>query len=117
METHLWSSPSSGQITNVTYLNNNEALNEICLEKKEILVFIHGFDNSFVDAVKRAAFNQNWLSNANPRDEADNYTVILFTWPSQGGFSWDVFNDRNHYLSDQRKAGDSNTSEIGRAHV
>jgi len=49
---------------------------------KNLLVFIHGFANSFPDAITRAAFNREWLA-ASGRAEAD-CTVLAFTWPSPG---------------------------------
>jgi esterase/lipase superfamily enzyme len=49
---------------------------------KNLLVFVHGFANSFADAVTRAAFNREWFAaSANP---AADCTIILFTWPSPG---------------------------------
>lgn len=49
---------------------------------KNLLVFVHGFANSFSDALCRAAFNREWFA-ASGRAEAD-CTVIAFTWPSPG---------------------------------
>ncbi len=49
---------------------------------RNLLVFIHGFDNSFETAIKRAAFNREWFA-ASQVPEADT-TVIAFTWPSDG---------------------------------
>lgn len=49
---------------------------------KPLLVFIHGFANSFPDAITRAAFNREWLAAAGVA-EAD-CTVLAFTWPSAG---------------------------------
>jgi esterase/lipase superfamily enzyme len=46
---------------------------------KDLFVFIHGFDNSFEDAISRAAFNADWYRQAG----ADT-VVIAFTWPSMG---------------------------------
>jgi esterase/lipase superfamily enzyme len=49
---------------------------------RNLLVFIHGFDNSFESAIKRSAFNREWFA-ASGVPEADT-TVIAFTWPSGG---------------------------------
>ena len=49
---------------------------------KPLLVFVHGFANSFSDALCRAAFNREWFA-ASGIPEAD-CTVIAFTWPSAG---------------------------------
>jgi len=49
---------------------------------RNLLVFIHGFDNTFSDAVTRAAFNREWLA-ASGNPNADT-TVIAFSWPSKG---------------------------------
>ncbi len=49
---------------------------------KPLLVFIHGFANSFPDAITRAAFHREWLA-ASGLAEAD-CAVLGFTWPSPG---------------------------------
>ncbi|MFC7473117.1 alpha/beta fold hydrolase [Dankookia sp. GCM10030260] len=49
---------------------------------KNLLFFVHGFANSFADAMARAAFNREWFA-ASGLAEAD-CTVIAFTWPSAG---------------------------------
>ena len=49
---------------------------------RNLLFFLHGFDNTFSDALTRAAFNREWLAaSANP--QADT-TIIAFSWPSKG---------------------------------
>ena len=55
---------------------------EIVASGKNILVFVHGFANSFEDAIKRAAFNCEWFRSSGV-DAADT-TVVAFTWPSLG---------------------------------
>jgi esterase/lipase superfamily enzyme len=49
---------------------------------RNLLVFVHGFDNTFSDALTRAAFNREWLakSGASTLDAS----VIAFSWPSLG---------------------------------
>src|SRR5262249_24074178 len=49
---------------------------------KNLLVFIHGFDNSFLDAIKRSAFNRTWFAASG--DPAADTMVVAFTWPSSG---------------------------------
>jgi esterase/lipase superfamily enzyme len=71
---------------------------------RNLLIFIHGFDNSFENALTRAAFNQQWfLKSGVP---AANMTVIAFSWPSLGELlsfpiPWE------DYLTDQTSAGQS----------
>lgn len=49
---------------------------------RNLLVFIHGFDNSFEDAITRAAFNREFLA-ASGQPGTDT-TVLAFSWPSLG---------------------------------
>ncbi len=51
---------------------------------KNILIFIHGFANSFLNSIARAAYNREWFaaSGANAADTA----IIAFSWPSLGQF-------------------------------
>jgi esterase/lipase superfamily enzyme len=71
---------------------------------KDLLVFIHGFDNTFSDAVTRAAFNREWLAASGmPRTDT---TVIAFSWPSIGqAVAFPVL--QKDYLSDQHMAENS----------
>src|SRR4051812_19770388 len=71
--------------------------------RKHLLVFIHGFANRFEDAIKRAAFNREWLAAGGADTD-----VIAFTWPSAG----DLIAAPPHtapdaYLADQARAGRS----------
>src|SRR5690242_3991118 len=47
---------------------------------RNLLVFIHGFDNTFSDALTRSAFNREWLAASGVLAAAT--TVIAFSWPS-----------------------------------
>jgi esterase/lipase superfamily enzyme len=47
-----------------------------------ILVFVHGYANTFKDAITRAAANREWLA-ASGQSGTDT-TVIAFCWPSIG---------------------------------
>lgn len=68
---------------------------------RNLLVFLHGFDNTFEDAICRAAFNREFLA-ASGKAGTDT-TVLAFAWPSLGkllGFPI----PQNAYLSDQKMA-------------
>ncbi len=49
---------------------------------RDLLVFIHGFDNSFEDAITRAAFNREWFADSGVTTA--DMAVIAFSWPSLG---------------------------------
>jgi esterase/lipase superfamily enzyme len=49
---------------------------------RNLLIFIHGFDNDFSDAITRAAFNQQWLAASGLA--GTDTTVVSFSWPSSG---------------------------------
>src|SRR3954468_20531409 len=49
---------------------------------RNLLVFIHGFDNSFENAITRAAFNQQWFAQSGL--QAAETSVVAFSWPSAG---------------------------------
>lgn len=49
---------------------------------RNLLVFVHGFDNTFSDAVTRAAYNREWIA-ASGLAGADT-SVVAFSWPSLG---------------------------------
>ncbi len=71
---------------------------------RNLLIFIHGFANSFENAITRAAFNQQWFAKSGVAGA--NTTVIAFSWPSLGKllslpFPW------ADYQHDQMMAGQS----------
>jgi esterase/lipase superfamily enzyme len=71
---------------------------------RNLLIFIHGFDNSFSDAITRAAFNQAWLAESGLPGTATS--VVSFAWPSRGhAISFPVPWD--DYKADQKMAADS----------
>ena len=73
---------------------------------KNLLVFIHGFDNSFEDAIRRAAFNREWFAASG--NAAADTTVVAFTWPSVGQlFAPPPHLPSDGYLNDQAQAGKS----------
>jgi len=73
---------------------------------KNILVFIHGFANSFLNSIARAAYNLEWFAASGVN--AGDTTVIAFSWPSLG----QLIAAPPHllpadYLRDQSQAGRS----------
>jgi esterase/lipase superfamily enzyme len=101
---------ASGNIVSITeqatggYSDN--AVNEIIGAGKNLLVFIHGFANSFEDSIKRAAFNADWMRASGVA--AADVTVLAFSWPSSG----DLLAAPPHlapdaYRGDQVQAGKS----------
>ncbi len=101
---------SSGTIASVTDKSpggfSDAATKAIIGAKKNLLVFIHGFDNSFEDAIKRAAYNREWFAEGG--QSAGDTTVIAFTWPSAGKlFAAPSFTSPDAYRGDQAQAGKS----------
>jgi esterase/lipase superfamily enzyme len=77
---------SSGTLGAITGLEPGDfpstVIAEIETTGKNLLLFIHGFDNSFEDAIKRAAYNRTWFASSGLA--AADTTVVAFTWPSAG---------------------------------
>jgi len=80
------------------------AFNDLADGGRNILVFIHGFANSFEDAITRAAFNREWFADCGVPD-ADT-AVVAFSWPSRGQVITPPF-PTLAYRSDQKAAGNS----------
>jgi esterase/lipase superfamily enzyme len=59
-----------------------QAASDLSQPGRNLLLFIHGFANSFENAITRAAFNREWLAASGER--AADTTVIAFSWPSLG---------------------------------
>jgi len=80
---------------------------EIAASGRNLLIFVHGFDNSFEDAIKRAAFNREWFAASGV--EAADTTVVAFTWPSAGVLfdNLPALDPATAYREDQAKAGGS----------
>jgi esterase/lipase superfamily enzyme len=83
---------------------SDQAKGDIAESGRNLLIFIHGFDNSFENAITRAAFNREWFA-ASGVSAADT-TVVAFSWPSLGQLlsfpiPWD------DYKRDQTMAGQS----------
>jgi esterase/lipase superfamily enzyme len=102
--------PGGGQIGAITESSmgrfSDTATEAILGSGKSLLVFIHGFDNSFEDALSRAAFNCEWL-RASAQPDADT-VVLAFVWPSLGRlFAEPLGPPDAAYKADQAMAGAS----------
>jgi esterase/lipase superfamily enzyme len=69
---------------------------------RNLLIFIHGADNSFEDAIKRAAFNREWFAASG--EAAADTTVVAFTWPSSNEFFSPGHTPLEEYKKDQVQA-------------
>jgi len=83
---------------------SQSAIDDLAEGGRNILVFIHGFANSFENALTRAAFNREWFSASGVSD-ADT-AVVTFSWPSRGQLLTLPF-PTLPYRADQRMAGGS----------
>ena len=83
---------------------SQSAIDDLSDPGRNLLIFIHGFDNSFENAITRAAFNQQWLAASGVA--AAGTTVIAFSWPSLGRLLAFPFLTEP-YWSDQTNAGQS----------
>lgn len=99
---------TTGAIENIQSINlgnfSADAVTDLSAPGRNLMVFIHGFDNSFEDAITRAAFDREWFAQSGIA--AADTTVVAFTWPSLGkllGFPlpWE------DYTRDQTMAGQS----------
>jgi esterase/lipase superfamily enzyme len=75
-----------GSITSIQNTNTGafakDVAGDLSHAGRNLLVFIHGFDNTFEDAITRAAFNREFLA-ASGQPGTDT-TVLAFSWPSLG---------------------------------
>src|SRR4051812_8028481 len=59
---------SSGTIDSIDNISagtlSNASRTALTNSTRDLLIFIHGFANSFEDAIKRAAFNRQWLEES-----------------------------------------------------
>lgn len=98
---------AQGNVTSITQINKGEfgaaTFQELSNAPKDLLVFIHGFANTFSDAITRAALNRDWMA-ASGLPSTDT-TVIAFCWPSEGRVVGPVLPEP--YLRDQHMAGNS----------
>jgi esterase/lipase superfamily enzyme len=78
-------------------------------KSSDVLIYIHGFNVSWHDAVGAALALQVMLQNSPLRDTSQNLFVVLFTWPSDGlALPW------VSYKSDRSEAMGSGAA-VGRA--
>jgi esterase/lipase superfamily enzyme len=99
---------TTGAITTIQSVSHGgfsqSAIDDLSAPGRNLLVFIHGFDNSFENAITRAAFNREWFAQSGVA--AADTTVIAFSWPSLGKLisvplPWE------DYKRDQTMAGQS----------
>jgi len=83
---------------------SQNAIDDLSNPGRNLLVFVHGFDNSFENAITRAAFNREWLA-ASGVSAADT-SVVAFSWPSLGKLIALPFPSAA-YRKDQTTAGQS----------
>ena len=76
-------------------------IGDIANAGRNLLLFIHGFDNTFSDAITRAAFNREWMAASGVA--AADTTVLAFSWPSLGRIV-DIPILQSDYLHDQTMA-------------
>ena len=97
-----------GAITSIRHIEqgrfSQSAVGDLSDPGRNLLVFIHGFDNSFENAITRAAFNQQWFA-ASRLPGADT-AVVAFSWPSAGRLIGLPLFDMA-YRRDQTTAGQS----------
>lgn len=80
---------------------SQNAIDDLSKAGRNLLVFIHGFDNTFSDAITRAAFNREWMA-ASEVAAADT-TMLAFSWPSLGKII-DIPILQGDYLHDENMA-------------
>ena len=83
---------------------SQSAMDDLSNPGRNLLVFIHGFDNSFEAGITRAAFNREWFAQSGVTG-ADT-SVVAFSWPSLGRLL-DPPLPWSDYLKDQTMAGQS----------
>lgn len=81
-----------------------DAAGDLSAPGRNILVFVHGFDNTLEDALTRAALNRAWMAASG--DAVADMTVVAFCWPSLGRLVDPPFLPSD-YLRDQGVAGQS----------
>ena len=101
---------AQGKVSQVVDVNqggfSQQAIGDLSDPGRDLLVFIHGFDNTFSDAVTRAALNREWLAGL-PANAAADMSVAAFSWPSLGQTAGDFPIPQAAYLTDQHMARNS----------
>ncbi|MDH4063536.1 MAG: alpha/beta fold hydrolase [Acidobacteriota bacterium] len=59
-------------------------LHSVMSKTTDVVIFVHGFNVSWVDAVASAASLQLMLNSTPARDPGQEVQVVLFSWPSDG---------------------------------
>ena len=59
-------------------------LQQYMLKQQDVLIYIHGFNVDWNEAVGSAVALQEQLNQGRPDSEAKGTAVVLFTWPSNG---------------------------------
>lgn len=76
----------TGAITNIQDISkggfSQSAIDDLSDPGRNLMIFIHGFDNSFENAITRAAFNREWFAASGVAGA--NTSVVAFSWPSLG---------------------------------
>jgi esterase/lipase superfamily enzyme len=97
-----------GAITSISDIRKGDfsqgAIDDLANGGRNLLVFLHGFANSFENAITRAAFNREWLAASGVA--AADTAVIAFSWPSSGQVLAPPF-PASSYRRDQTSAGQS----------
>ena len=74
-----------GQISQIDHVSTGDfqaAVQDDLAGGRNLLLFLHGFANSFSDGITRAAFNREFLAASGV--PAADCTVVAFSWPSRG---------------------------------
>jgi esterase/lipase superfamily enzyme len=104
------SGQGSGTINAITQQNgggfSDAAVQAIVAAGKNLLVFIHGYANSFTDAITRAALNAEWYRQEIGGGTNADSVALAFVWPSLGRAISIGIPDAD-YKHDQQMAGAS----------
>ena len=99
---------TTGAITSIQQIKTGgfaaDVISDLSDPGRNLLVFIHGFANSFENGITRAAFNREWFAQSGVA--AADTTVVAFSWPSLGRLL-DPPLPWSDYLKDQTMAGQS----------
>jgi esterase/lipase superfamily enzyme len=97
--------PGTGRITKARVLSFGDISPELAgmilaEPERDIVVFVHGAANAFADALQRAAFNQNWVSEVPGR----GVVFVVFSWPATSYDLVNLLRDLVDYRRDQSEA-------------
>ena len=106
--------PNAGTITAIPDLQQSAEFSPAQIaaltgSANPVLVFVHGTDNDFEDAIQRAAYNKSWLDAV----AQQAFDVIVFTWPARAyGSLAAIFQYEDDYEADQQQA-DASAGHFG----